>query len=98
MAFNLLHLADNPSAVVAKARAALSDGGLFITKTPCLAGKWWFKPVLFAMRCIGKAPGPVHAFQSNDLRKMIQENGFEIVETGAYPEDLLNFYIVAKAV
>lgn len=98
MAFNLLHLAPDPETVIAKARAALPNGGLFISKTPCLGGIWWIRPLISVLNLIGKAPGKVHTFRANDLRRMMQDNGFEIVETGAYPEKLLNFYIVAKAV
>ena len=98
MAFNLLHLADDPAAVIANVRAMLPEGGLFISKTPCLGGKWWFRPLLFALNLFGKASGKVQSFHSHDLHRLMEQNGFEMLETGAYPKKMLSYYIVAKAV
>ena len=99
MAFNLIHLASNPNAVFDHARSLLPEGGLFISKTPCLGGKWFFKPLIAVLNLIGKAPGKVHFLHSYDLHRLAEQNGFEIVETGQYPPGgVMSYYIVAKAV
>ncbi|SMX40843.1 class I SAM-dependent methyltransferase [Maliponia aquimaris] len=98
LAFNLLHLVEDLPAVLHEVRARLPEGGLFITKTPCLGGKPWFKPLIWALQKIGKAPGPVHFLRPAQLEAQIVAAGFEVVETGDYPKKLPNHFVVARAV
>ena len=79
LAFNLLHLiADRPSAFATIARL-LKPGGLFISKTPCLAE---MNPLIRAavpvMRLIGKAPF-VDFFSAFEIEDEIARAGFTII-------------------
>lgn len=94
LAFNFLHLADDPPATVGRLANLLKPGGRMITKTPCLGSRRWFlKPVIGAMRLVGKAP-PVEFFSAAELERVIVATGLEIVETGDYPAP--SRFIVAR--
>jgi len=57
MAFNLLHLIDDLPEALASIHQMLKPGGMFISKSGCLAEKGWYLRVLIrAMQLIGKAP------------------------------------------
>ena len=98
LAFNLLHLVDDPAAVMAHVRGLLPKGGLFISKTPCLGGKPWFRPLIWVLQKIGKAPAPVHSLRPAQIEAALIAAGFEVVETGGYPKKLPNWLVVARAV
>lgn len=97
LAFNLLHLVDDPAAVMTHVRGLLPKGGLFISKTPCLGGKPWFRPLIWGLQMIGKAPAPVHCLRPAEIETALAAAGFEVVETGGYPKKLPNWLVVARA-
>ena len=98
LAFNLLHLLDDRVAALAHIRSLLPVGGLFLSKTPCLAARWWLRPVVRVVQMIGKAPPDIRFLRPADLRAEIEQAGFKIVETGDYPASLPNHFVVARAV
>jgi len=98
LAFNLLHLVEDRGALFAHVRGLLPEAGLFISKTPCLAGKPWFAPLIWVMQIVGKAPRPVRLLSTKTLEAEIKAAGFEIVETGGYPKKLPNHLVVARAI
>jgi ubiquinone/menaquinone biosynthesis C-methylase UbiE len=81
LAFNLLHLlAARPSAF-AQVHRLLKPGGVFITKTPCLAEmNVLIRLALPLMRMVGKAPNVVTFFTATDLEREIEACGFAIIE------------------
>lgn len=95
LAFNLLHLLPDLKTALGVIRDVLPDGGLFISKTPALAGKWYFKPLIKAMQLFGRAPF-VRMLSLEELDQMIEAAGFEIVETGLYPPATPSRFIVAR--
>ena len=95
MAFNLLHLADDLGDAIANMRARVSRGGLAISKTPCLGRFAPLKPVVGAMRIMGKAPR-VRFFRPATLERAFTAAGFEIVELWSQPGWLPRPLIVAR--
>jgi ubiquinone/menaquinone biosynthesis C-methylase UbiE len=102
LAFNLLHLLRDLDGTLVRANAALKPGGYFISKSPCLGEKGWYLPVMvglvrafMAIRYWGTPPF-VRFMKIQDLEDRIQTHGFEIIETGNYPADPPNRYIVAR--
>ena len=99
MGFNFFHLAENPAGLMADIYEMLPEGGLFISKTPCLADKafgwkrFLIMGVLPVMQWLGKAPA-VANFKLADVDRMILEAGFEIVESGNFPS--ISRYVVAR--
>ena len=83
LAFNFLHLVADLSATLRRLNELLKPGGLLISKTAALGGRAFiFKPLLFVMRALGKAPPDVGFFTPKQLEAMMAAAGFEIVESG----------------
>lgn len=97
LAFNLLHLLPDLPATLAHLRAQIPQGGMFITKTPCLGHRPWFRPLVWGMQMLGKAPLHVNHLTPKGLERMILDAGFEILETGDYPARPPSRFIVARA-
>ena len=86
LAFNLLHLLRDLPAVAARIRALLKPDGLFISKSACLKnGASWMGLALPVMRMLGRAPY-VAFFSVDDLEATIAKAGFDVIETGDYPD------------
>ncbi|KAJ2980486.1 hypothetical protein NQ176_g2616 [Zarea fungicola] len=78
--FNYLHLVRDTPATMQSIRTMLEDGGLFISKTPCLGEmnpliRWVGIPV---MQVFGWAPS-VGSFNTADLKRHIVSAGFDIL-------------------
>jgi len=94
--FNILHLLPDPAAGIRDVARLVKPGGLFISKTPCLAGRYsLLKPVIGAMRLVGKAP-KIHFLSTAGLERAIAVAGFEIIETGDFPKSPPSHFIVAR--
>lgn len=85
LCFNTLHLVTDLPAVLRNLHGALKPGGVFISKTVCLAQqtRLWAIPI-FLMRLVGKAPY-VNMLTFDAIERAIAAEGFEIVETGTDP-------------
>ncbi len=97
-AFNLLHLLPERAQVLRTVRERLAPGGLFVSQTPCLGGKPWFRPLIWGLALFGKAPRTVNFLRPEQIEREICAAGFEIVETGDYPPKLPSRFVVARAV
>ena len=61
LALNLLHLCEDPWAVIAKIHDLLKPDGVFIQSTPCLSDYGAVTQIAIpVMRAIGKAPSTTH--------------------------------------
>lgn len=97
LAFNLLHLLPDLDAALASIHDHLPEGGLFISKTPCVAAKWYYWPIIKVLQLFGKAP-QVTFLSVEDVDARIAAAGFRIVETGLYPPSTPSRFIVARKV
>ncbi|POF32246.1 class I SAM-dependent methyltransferase [Roseibium marinum] len=96
LAYNFFHLVDEPEELLARVRSLLKPGGLYISKTVCLKDRaWLFAPLIGFMRLIGKAPY-VNLLSIRSLEETIRQAGFEIIETGNYPEPRSRFVVARK--
>jgi len=74
----------------------VKPGGLFISKSGCLAEKGWYLRVMVrAMRMIGKAPY-VGFLTIRDLDDQVEQTGFKIIETRTFPGMAPTRFIVAR--
>jgi hypothetical protein len=81
LGFNYLHLVRDLPGTLRSVHLLLEDGGLFITKTPCV-GEMNFllrSVALPVMQAVGKAPFAA-AFGETGLAEQIRAAGFDIVE------------------
>lgn len=97
LGFNLYHLVPDLEDALARANALLKPGGLFISKTPCIGGKWYFRPIIGVMQLIGKAPY-LRYLKVDEYDALIRAAGFEIVETGLYPPTSPSRFVVARKI
>lgn len=96
LSFNLLHLLHDREASLQEVRDRLPDQGVFISITPCLGGVFRvFKPLMILLGWMGKAPD-IQFFSSKQLAQEILSAGFEIIETGDYPNRPPSRLIVAR--
>lgn len=80
LAFNLWHLVAGRVAALAHVRRILKPGGLFMSKTPCLAEmNPLVRLAIPVMQFIGKAPY-VAIFSAAELEREIEAAGFSIIE------------------
>jgi len=96
MGFNFLHLLEDIPGAVHRVNALLKPGGLFISKTACLAeqSRLW-SLLLAAMKALGFAPY-VACLKVAELEDIITSAHFEILETGLYPASPPSRFIVAR--
>ncbi len=103
LAHNLIHLLSDPEVAIAKCHSLLKPGGIFISKTACKFGAGsplkfrLIKAVLPVMQFFNKAPF-VNFMEIAALETMIQDAGFEIIETGNHPTTSMSRYVVARKV
>ncbi|MEM7022552.1 MAG: class I SAM-dependent methyltransferase [Pseudomonadota bacterium] len=96
LGFNLLHLLQDPTLAARRAHEVLKPGGMFITKTSCLAQSGWhLRAIIGVMRFVGYAPF-VNFLSKDALETQIRDAGFEIVETGDYPARPPNHFVVVR--
>ncbi len=96
LAHNILHLVPDVGATLTHVASLLSDGGIFISKTPCLGPqKMFLTPIRYILGFIPAAPRP-HLLHAVDLEADITHAGFEIIESGQYPKGQGAHYIVAR--
>ncbi len=97
LALNLLHLLPEQSQALARMHELLAPGGLLISKTGCLGGKWYLRALIGVMRLIGKAPYVAYQTQAA-LRSAIVDAGFEVVEEVNQSGMVPRLYLVARKV
>jgi ubiquinone/menaquinone biosynthesis C-methylase UbiE len=96
LAYNFFHLVENPEDLLARVRDLLKPGGLYISKTVCLKDRaWLFVPMIKAMQIFRKAPF-VSVLSFQNVEDTIRQAGFEIIETGTYPEPRSRFVVARK--
>ncbi|MBK6715847.1 MAG: class I SAM-dependent methyltransferase [Burkholderiales bacterium] len=98
LAFNLLHLVSDLDAALSSLLAAVKPGGLFISKTACLAEMNPLIPYLLLplMRAFGKAP---HAliFDAGQLRSAFERHGWLVEAVERHGSTRKDFRVVIVA-
>ncbi len=104
MGFNLFHLVRDLDGALAEVSARVKPGGLFISKTACLAGpgvplgmQALIRLGLPVMQAVGKAPF-VRRMRVSEMEAAVERAGFAIIETGDYPARPPSRFIVARMV
>ncbi len=99
LAFNVLHLVSDLDGALQAVLKQLKPGGLFISKTPCLAE---MNPIITRllvplMRALGKAP-EVLVFDATELESAFERHGFivDAVERHGSKRKDMRVFIVAR--
>ena len=97
LALNIIHLLDEPAAVIQKYYGLLKPGGAFVTSTVCLGDvifSWW-RILIPLMQLVGKAPR-VQYMKRKDLEIYFDDAGFEIDFARPAAKDEAAFIIAKK--
>ncbi len=95
LALNVFHLLKDRPATMALVYSMLKPGGIFITSTACLSGKWWaFWPLIKLGQLIGRVPY-VKYFSQRRFTGEIEAAGFEMVEVWR-PKKSIGVFTIAK--
>ena len=96
LALNLLHLVRDLETVIDRVFERLPSGGLFIAKTGLLKdGAFFLRPLILAMQLVGKAPY-VRRLSASELRAMLTDAGFELIEDFLQPDTAPRLFTVAR--
>ena len=96
LAFSLLHLLPDLDAALAAIRTQVKPGGLFISKTICVADMpVWVPPILAVMRVLGRAPR-LHRHSGAQIEAAIARAGFDIVTSRIFGDVRYARFIVAR--
>jgi ubiquinone/menaquinone biosynthesis C-methylase UbiE len=100
LAFNVLHLVADLDSALRSVVQALAPGGLFVSKTPCIAemSPLVSKLLIPVMRLFGKAP-PVLCFRAPALEAALRRHGLEILAVerhGTKGKDMRPFIVARK--
>ncbi len=97
MAFAILHLVEDPARLLDRLHGLIRPGGHLISETPCLADRSWiFGPVIKLAQTVGKAPRIVKRLRVADVKSMIRDAGFEIIDCEQYNPKNDQFSITAQ--
>ena len=98
LGFNILHLLKNQHEIMLRIHELLKPNGKFISATPCLREKTsfmrFFLPIFSK---IGLAPY-VKSLKYNDVKTVISQNKFNILESECDDKHDARIFIVAKKV
>lgn len=96
VAFNVFHLLDHLDEVLNKMYSLIDDGGVLISYTPCIGeGSAVVRALTGFMAKIGNFP-TVHRLSGQDLKAVIEETGFKVLESTGYEDVAHSHFIVAK--
>ena len=101
LAFNMLHTVPSPQESVLRINELLKPEGLFISVTPCLRQKMSFlvnlQIQLVRVLCkVGLIPIPIRRVTSSDIQSLLEEGGFQTVESEEIYKDASSYFVVAK--
>jgi 2-polyprenyl-3-methyl-5-hydroxy-6-metoxy-1,4-benzoquinol methylase len=97
LAFRVLHVLEDVESVMHRINELLKPGGVFISVTACMGGKWaFFKPLLYLLGIIGLMPQRINLFKLTGLKDLLTKGNFEIVECEDMGETPQHVFIVAK--
>jgi len=96
LAYNILHLVEEPQRVVAKIKELLRLDGIFISVTPCLgAGGSIQTAFIKLMSLLGFVP-KIHSFKSNEVEGLIANAHFDLLETQVSSDSIPNVFLAAR--
>ncbi|MEL7281285.1 MAG: class I SAM-dependent methyltransferase [Pseudomonadota bacterium] len=96
MAFSLLHLVEDLPATLEALHSQVRPGGLFLSKTFCLAEAGFaIRVMVKLMRLVGYAPH-VLSLTHSELQQALRNAGFEIEEVRHFGKDQMSPFIRAR--
>jgi len=101
IAYGIIHLLEDKDKVIQRIYELLKPGGLFISTTACFRDKMAFKnslefkAYLFSKR-LGILPLHLNMFSTNDVKELMGNHNFQIIEAEKIFFGITSIFIVAK--
>ncbi len=96
VAFNIFHLVEDVSKVLARLNNLLAAGGLMISQTPCLGDRnFAFRYLITILQKVGVAPA-ILSLTTDSLESLVSSAHFEIDESKIWDEKNAIQWIVAR--
>ena len=101
IAYGIIHLLEDKDKVIQRIYELLKPGGLFISTTACFRDKMAFKnslefkAYLFSKR-LGILPLHLNMFSTNDVKELMSNHNFQIIEAEKIFFGITSIFIVAK--
>jgi len=96
LAFNILHLLEDPQQVVVRVNELLKADGIFISATACLGkDRSLVRMILWPLSKLGIVPY-INFFRPSEVDELIAHGNFEILETHALSPSPLNYFVAAR--
>lgn len=96
LAFNVIHLVEDPEATLSRIHDLLKPNGLVISQTPCLRERGWFtRFTLNTIQKTGLIP-KIKNFNFEELELLFVTNGFEIHESEIWDKEDSEKWIIGK--
>ena len=101
IAYGIIHLLEDNQKVIQRIHELLKQGGLFISTTACMKDKMAIKTrievtMYIFMRRLGISPLYLNMFKSSDVKKIIEDQNFQIIETEKIKDGIPAIFIIAK--
>ena len=96
LAFNILHGLPDAAAYCARIHRLLKPGGLFLSVTDCLKEAGFATVALVKTLCALRLMPHVNILSQQDIRTLVENAGFSIVETQNLFDVPPNLYIAAR--
>jgi 2-polyprenyl-3-methyl-5-hydroxy-6-metoxy-1,4-benzoquinol methylase len=96
LAYNILHLVDDPIQVVVRIKQLLQPGGLFISVTPCLGSGRSVQAVVIKLSSMLGIVPEVHPFKPNEVQELICGAQFDLIETRMLIDQMPAVFIAAR--
>lgn len=96
LAYNLIHLLEDPQAVMKRINELLKPGGIFISKTPCLKEKSILWPMLAPILGVVMRIGSIKSFTIDGLKEIMTREGFAIIETHVQLPKPPRLFVIAR--
>jgi ubiquinone/menaquinone biosynthesis C-methylase UbiE len=101
IAYGIIHLLEDNQKVIQRIYELLKQGGLFISTTACMKDKMAMKPrieviIYILMNRLGISPLYLNMFKSSDVKKIIEDQNFQIIETEKIKDGIPAIFIIAR--
>lgn len=101
IAYGIIHLLEDNQKVIQRINQLLKQGGLFISTTACMKDKMSIKTrievsMYIFLKRLGIFPLHLNMFKTSDVKKIIEDQKFQILETEKITEGIPTIFIVAR--
>jgi len=96
LAYNILHLVEDPPRVVEKIKELLKPGGVFISVTPCLGAGGSLLGVPIKLLSFLRIVPVVHSFKTNDVETLISNARFDLLEIQTLSGSPSNIFLAGR--